>query len=273
MVWRAPTSAAPATTGSRASWGRAPWAPPPIRATSKLSAEAASGPAWATAVPTSKRRSTWPPKMAAGALQGTGFQHRASAPGDLLRRLEHHQHVARRRLLRQQRRRPHRPRRVHVVAAGVHPARRLGGEGGAGLLGDRQGVDVAPGPPPPERRGPGRRSGPPARSPPASSKDFGANRSSSVRSRAWVSRSSKASSGLRWRSWRRATSRSRSASETPGIFIPPPRPAASQLFAPGGDRRQPVAIDLHPAPGRSQGTAPSRRRSWSTPGSTTSRAQ
>ena len=53
------------TIGSAASCGRAACAPLPRSVISKLSAEAASGPSWATTSPTAKRRSTWAPKMAA----------------------------------------------------------------------------------------------------------------------------------------------------------------------------------------------------------------
>ena len=64
MVCSAVTSAARPTTGSADSWGRAPWAPAPVSVIVKESVEAASGPAWATTCPTSKRRSTCAPKMA-----------------------------------------------------------------------------------------------------------------------------------------------------------------------------------------------------------------
>jgi len=129
------------TIGSAVSCGRAPWPPPPISAISKLSAEAASGPACATIwhgeAPVHVRA-----EDRGDPVERPRLEHAEGAPTGLLRGLEHDQHVARGGPRGQEIRRAHGPRGVHVVAAGVHHAGIARRERETGVLGDRKRVDV-----------------------------------------------------------------------------------------------------------------------------------
>ena len=77
------------------------------------------------------------------AVERSALQDRERALADFLGRLKHDQHVALCRRLCEQRRRPDRPGRVHVVSAGVHHARNGRRERQVRRLLNRQRVDVA----------------------------------------------------------------------------------------------------------------------------------
>jgi len=77
------------------------------------------------------------------ASEHPGLEDRQRAPSRLFSRLENYEDVAFRRSRRQQRRRSHRPRRVHVVPAGMHHSRNSGREWKPGRLLDWQRINVA----------------------------------------------------------------------------------------------------------------------------------
>ena len=141
IVWSAPISAPAPTTGSADSCGRAACAPRPINSIENVSADAASDPSSATTWPTPNRRSTWPPKMAETPLSARA-EHVQSPAADLLRRLQHDQHIAQCWSSSEQRRGADRPRRVHIVTARMHDPRHLRRIGQTGRLLDGECIDI-----------------------------------------------------------------------------------------------------------------------------------
>ena len=113
--------AAAHTIGSAASCGRAPCAPRPASSISKVSADAASDPS-----------------------ERAALQHGGRAFAGLLGRLQHDEHVAGGGRGGEKMRRADRPRRMDVMATGVHHPRVDRREGKPGGLLNRQGIDVSP---------------------------------------------------------------------------------------------------------------------------------
>ena len=140
----ADTTAASATIGSLASCGRAACAPAPMH----LDRERVGG---------RGQRSVVGDDLSDGRIAGRRVRRRSRARRrcaplsstseralpDLLRRLQHYEHVAIGRVRGQQRRRSDGPRSVDVVSARVHHARNRRRERKSGRLLNRQRVDVA----------------------------------------------------------------------------------------------------------------------------------